>query len=78
MDEIYFQCKDKYGIIFKDLKKYLTSGTSIIYKYYSNKLNVTKFFDLASFTFDYDTAINNFITIILYELFIIKIYIYNV
>ena len=60
MDEIYFQCKDKYGIIFKDLKKYLTSGTSTIYKYYSNKLNVTKFFDLASFTFDYDTAINNF------------------
>ena len=60
MDEIYFQCKDKYGIIFKDLKKYLTSGISTIYNYYSNKLNVTKFFDLASFTFDYDTAINNF------------------
>ena len=60
MDEIYFQCKDKYGIVFKDLKKYLTTGTSTIYKFYSNKLSVTKFFDLASFTFDYDTAINNF------------------
>ena len=60
MDEIYCQCKDKYGILFKDLKKYLTSGTSTIYKFYSNKLTVQKFFDLASFTFDYDSAINNF------------------
>ena len=60
MDEIYFQCKDKYDITFKDLKKYLTSGTSTIYKYYSNKLSVQKFFDLASFTFDYDTSLNNF------------------
>ena len=60
MDEIYFQCKNKYGMTFKDLKKYLTSGTATIYKFYSNKLNVTKFFDLASFTYDYDTSINNF------------------
>ena len=60
MDEIYFQCQQKYGIIFKDLKKYLTSGTSTIFKYYSNKLNVQKFFDLASFTSDYDNSINNF------------------
>ena len=59
-DEIYFQCTNKYGITFKDLKKYLTSGTATIYKFYSNKLNVTKFFDLASFTYDYDTSINNF------------------
>ena len=60
MDEIYFQCKNKYGINFKDLKKYLTSGTSTIYKFYSSKLSVQKFFDLASFTTDYDTTINNF------------------
>ena len=60
MDEIYLQCKDKYNIIFKDLKKYLTSGTTTIYKYYSNKLSMNKFFDLASFTFDYDNSINNF------------------
>ena len=60
MDEIYFQCKDKYDIVFKDLKKYLTSGTATIYKFYSNKLAIQKFFDLASFTFEYDTSINNF------------------
>ena len=60
MDKIYFQCKDKYGIEFKDLKKYLASGITIIYKYYSNKLVVQKFFDLSSFPFDYDTATNNF------------------
>jgi len=60
MDEIYTQCLNKYGITFKDLKKYLTSGTTTIYKYYSNKLSMNKFFDLASFTFDYDSSINNF------------------
>jgi hypothetical protein len=60
MDEIYTQCINKYGITFKDLKKYLTSGTTTIYKYYSNKLSMNKFFDLASFTFDYESSINNF------------------
>ena len=60
MDEIYFQCQQKYDIVFKDLKKYLTTGTSTIYKYYSNKLSIQKFFDLASFTFDYDSSLNNF------------------
>ena len=60
IDEIYSKAKNKYNINFKDLKKYLTSGTATIFKYYSNKLYVAKFFDLASFTSDYDSALNDF------------------
>ena len=60
MDEVYSKAKNKYNINFKDLKRYLTSGTATIYKYYSNKLYVQKFFDLASFTSEYDSSLNDF------------------
>ena len=60
IDEMYNVCKNRYNINFKDLKKYLVSGTSTLFKYYSNKLYVNKFFDLASFTNDYDSSLNNF------------------
>ena len=60
IDEIYSKAKVKYNINFKDLKKYLTSGTATIFKYYSNKLYVSKFFDLASFTSEYDNSLNDF------------------
>ena len=43
IDEIYSKAKYNYNIDFKDLKRYLTSGTGTIYKYYSNKLYVQKF-----------------------------------
>ena len=58
--EIYSKVKKDYNINFKDLKKYLTSGTSTIYKYYSNKLSVSKFFDLSSFISEYDSSLNDF------------------
>ena len=60
IDEIYTKAKNKYNINFKDLKRYLTSGTATIYKYYSNKLYASKFFDIASFTSDYDSSLNDF------------------
>ena len=60
IDEIYSKAKNKYNINFKDLKRYLNSGTTTIFKYYSNKLYVQKFFDLSSFTSDYDISFNNF------------------
>ena len=60
IDEIYSKAKYNYNIDFKDLKRYLTSGTGTIYKYYSNKLYVQKFFDLSSFISDYDTSLNDF------------------
>ena len=60
IDEIYSKAKKDYNINFKDLKKYLTSGTSTIYKYYSNKLAVNKFFDLSSFVNEYDSSLNDF------------------
>ncbi len=60
MDEIYSKAKSNYNINFKDLKRYLTSGTTTIYKYYSNKLSIQKFFDLSSFTSEYDSSLNDF------------------
>ena len=60
MDEIYSKAKSNYNINFKDLKRYLTSGTTTIYKYYSNKLSIQKFFDLSSFASEYDSSLNDF------------------